>query len=48
MPGLSLIAVSEGYTLVAVCGFLIMVPSPVVEQGWAIGCVGFSSCGTRA
>ena len=47
MPGLSLIAVSEGYTLVAVCGLLIVVASPVVEQGWALGCVGFSSCGAH-
>ena len=32
MPGLSLIAVSEGYTLVAVCGLLIVVASPVVKH----------------
>ena len=33
MPGLSLIAVSEGYTLVAVCGLLIVMAS---LDAWAL------------
>ena len=37
VPGLSLIAVSEGYNLGAVCGLFIVITSPVVEQGWALG-----------
>ena len=42
---LSLVAVSWGYSLTTVCGFLIVVVCLVVEHGlWSTG---FSSCGTR-
>ena len=44
--GFSLVAVSESYSLVAVCGLLKVVASPVAEHGfWAMS---FSSCGMWA
>ena len=44
MLGLSLVAASRGYSLVAVPGLLIAVASLVAKQGR----VGSSSCGTSA
>ena len=42
--GLSLVAESGGYSLVAVCGLLIVVASPAAERGL----LGFSSCSSGA
>ena len=44
--GLSLVASSRGFSLLAVCGLLIAVASLVAEQGSRR--TDFSSCGTRA
>ena len=43
MYELSLVVVSEGYSLVTVCGLLIMVASLVAEHGLSVngfGCTG--------
>ena len=45
--GFSLVAGSRGYSLVAVHGLLIAVASPV-GRSWALGSLGFSSCGSWA
>ena len=39
-----LVAASRGYTIVGVCGLLLVVASLVAEHGL----VGFSSCGSQA
>ena len=46
MHGLFLVAASEDYSLVAVCGLLIMVASHCGAQ--ALECTGISSCGAWA
>ena len=45
--GFSPVAARGDYSLVAVCGVLISVAS-LVCRAWALGCVGFSSCGFQA
>ena len=42
---LSLVVVSRGYSLVAVCWLHIVV---VYCRAWALGYAGFNSCGARA
>ena len=44
--GLSLVAVSRGYSLVELHGLLVAVASPC--GAWSLGHVGFSSCGAWA
>ena len=45
--GISLVVVTEDYSLVVVCELLVTVSSLVVEHR-LLGCTGFSSCGTWA
>ena len=47
MGGLSLVAPSGGYSLVVVCGFLIVVAS-LGCGAWAVEPMGFSNCALRA
>ena len=44
--GFSLVAVSGGHSVVAVCGLLTEVAPLIAVRG--LGAVGFSGCGTRA
>ena len=43
----SLVAASGDYSLVELCRGLTLVAS-LVCRAWALGCVGFSSCGSQA
>ena len=48
LHGLSLVAATGDYSLVAVCGLLIAVASLVPEHRLYLGWPGFSSCGLWA